>query len=95
MNVKNKVISKKIISSGSLNSAFVHPREVFIEAIKRSAASIICFHNHPSGDPTPSPEDIEITKRLKDTGELIGINFFDHIIIGDGIFYSLKELNYI
>ncbi|MDP5276189.1 RadC family protein [Chengkuizengella axinellae] len=92
---KNMVIAKKRVSIGCLNSAIVHPREVFIEAIKRSAASIVCFHNHPSGDPTPSPEDVQLTNRLKDAGKVIGIEILDHIIIGDGVFCSLKERNLI
>jgi DNA repair protein RadC len=68
---------------------------VFAQAILNNAASIICFHNHPSGDPSPSREDIEITKRLKDCGELLGIEVMDHLIIGDGKFISLKEKGYI
>ena len=73
----------------------VHPREVFKEAIKRSAASIICVHNHPSGDPTPSREDIDVTKRLAECGRIIGIELLDHLIIGDQKFVSLKEKGYV
>lgn len=91
LNTKNIVISIKDISVGSLNSSIVHPREVFIEAIKNSSASIIICHNHPSGDPTPSNEDINITSRLKECGKLLGIEVLDHIIIGDGTYISLKE----
>ncbi|MFC5532232.1 RadC family protein [Cohnella yongneupensis] len=91
LNTKNRVIFKEIISVGSLNAAIVHPREVFRAAIKRCSASLICAHNHPSGDSTPSPEDINLTKRLVSAGEIIGIEVLDHIIIGGNQFYSLKE----
>jgi DNA repair protein RadC len=76
---------------GTLNASLVHPREVFRAAIKYSSASIICAHNHPSGDPAPSPEDISLTKRLVEAGQLVGIEVLDHLIIGDGRFVSLKE----
>ena len=69
----------------------MHPREVFRSAVKRGAASIIVIHNHPSGNPTPSQNDINVTKRLVEVGELIGIPVLDHLIIGDGVFVSLKE----
>ncbi|MWC28746.1 RadC family protein [Paenibacillus sp. MMS18-CY102] len=91
LNTKNQVVAKELLSVGTLNASLVHPREVFREAIKRSSASIICAHNHPSGDPTPSPEDITLTKRLSEVGDLIGIEVLDHLIIGDGKFVSLKE----
>jgi DNA repair protein RadC len=91
LNTKNVVISTETVSIGSLNASIVHPREVYRTAIKKSAASIIVCHNHPSGDPTPSNEDISITKRLKECGKIIGIELLDHVIIGDGIFISLKE----
>lgn len=91
MNTKNIVIDVKDISIGSLNSSIVHPREVFSEAIKISSASIILCHNHPSGDPTPSNEDIKVTQRLKECGRLLGIDLLDHIIIGNGVYVSLKE----
>lgn len=95
LNVKNQVIHKQTIFIGSLNSSIVHPREIFKEAVKRSAASIICAHNHPSGNAAPSPEDIEVTKRLQEAGFIIGIELIDHIIIGDHQYYSLKEQGYI
>ncbi|NLY80186.1 MAG: DNA repair protein RadC [Lysinibacillus sp.] len=95
LNVKNQVIHKQTIFIGSLNSSIVHPREIFKEAIKRSAASIICAHNHPSGNATPSPEDIEVTKRLQEAGFIIGIDLIDHVIIGDHQYFSLKEQGYI
>ncbi|WCR29483.1 DNA repair protein RadC [Paenibacillus thiaminolyticus] len=91
LNTKNRVIHREIVSVGTLNAAIVHPREVFRAAIKRCSASLICAQNHPSGDSTPSPEDVELTKRLVSVGEIIGIEVLDHIIIGAGNFVSLKE----
>lgn len=92
LNTKNHVIEQpKTISIGTLNAAIVHPREVFRTAVKHSAASLICAHNHPSGDTTPSQEDIEITKRLIAAGQIIGIEVLDHVIVGDGRYVSLKE----
>jgi DNA repair protein RadC len=89
---KGGIIIDEDVSKGSLHSAIVHPREVFKTAIKRSAASIILVHNHPSGDPNPSTEDIEITRRLIEAGNLIGIEVLDHIIIGEHKYCSLKSL---
>jgi DNA repair protein RadC len=94
LNTKNHVVAQETLSMGSLNASIVHPREVFRAAIKRSSASIICVHNHPSGDPTPSPEDIQLTHRLVEAGSIIGIEVLDHIIIGDHKFVSLKEQGY-
>ncbi|WP_028547677.1 RadC family protein [Paenibacillus sp. UNC451MF] len=91
LNTKNHIIGQETLSMGSLNAAIVHPREVFRAAIKRSSASIICVHNHPSGDPTPSSEDIQLTQRLVEAGEIIGIDVLDHIVIGDRRYVSLKE----
>ncbi|MGV8147080.1 MAG: RadC family protein [Alkaliphilus sp.] len=91
LNTKNELISLENISIGSLNSSIVHPREVFVRAIKRNSSSIILAHNHPSGDPKPSNEDVQVTKRLVEAGKLIGIAVLDHIIIGDGVYCSLKE----
>jgi len=91
LNTKNQVVARETLSVGTLNASLVHPREVFREAIKRSSASIICAHNHPSGDPAPSPEDIALTRRLREAGELVGIEVLDHLIIGDGKYVSLKE----
>lgn len=93
LNTKNKIICKEVISIGSLNAAIVHPREVFHAAIKYCSASIICAHNHPSGDSTPSPEDVNITKRLVKAGETIGIEVLDHVIIGSSSYTSLREKN--
>jgi len=95
LNTKNQVMHKQVIFIGSLNASIVHPREVFKEAFRRSAASIICLHNHPSGDPSPSREDIEVTKRLVECGKIIGIELLDHIIIGENKFVSLKEKGYV
>ncbi|GER66190.1 UPF0758 protein YsxA [Weizmannia acidilactici] len=95
LNVKNQVIHRQTLFIGSLNASIVHPREVFKEALRRSAASIICFHNHPSGDPSPSKEDIEVTKRLAECGKIMGIEILDHLIIGEKKFVSLKEKGYL
>lgn len=92
LNVKNIPIGINTVSIGSLNSSIVHPREVFKPAILASAAAIILGHNHPSGDTVPSKEDIGTTKRLKEAGELLGIQVLDHVIIGEG-FFSFKEQN--
>jgi DNA repair protein RadC len=94
LNVKNEVVGLEVISIGSLNAAIVHPRETFKGAIIYGAASIIGFHNHPSGNPTPSPEDIQLTNRLVSVGELIGIDFCDHVVLGDGNYYSFREHNH-
>lgn len=91
LNTKNVVISIKEVFKGSLNSSIVHPREIFSEALKKNAASIIICHNHPSGDPTPSKEDINITLRIKECGKIIGIELLDHVIIGNGNYTSMKE----
>ena len=95
LNTKNQVIHKQTVFIGSLNASIVHPREVFREALKRSAASVIALHNHPSGDPSPSREDIEVTKRLVECGKIIGIDLLDHLIIGENKFVSLKEKGYL
>ncbi|MBX0315071.1 DNA repair protein RadC [Planomicrobium glaciei] len=91
LNIKNQVMHKQTIFVGSLNASIVHPREIFREAVRRSSASIVCAHNHPSGNPAPSPEDIAVTKRLMEAGSIIGIELLDHIIIGDHQFTSLNE----
>ncbi|MPN46980.1 hypothetical protein SDC9_194579 [bioreactor metagenome] len=91
LNTKNEVISIETISIGSLNASITHPRETFISAIRKSAASIILAHNHPSGDPSPSSEDISLTNRIRESGKLLGIELLDHIIIGDLKYVSLKE----
>jgi DNA repair protein RadC len=91
LNIKNRIIKEVLISQGSLTSSIVHPREVLKSAIKESAASIIFIHNHPSGDPEPSIDDIEITNRLCKSCTIIGINVLDHIIIGEGGYFSFKQ----
>lgn len=94
MNTKNKIIGVFEISHGSVNSSIVNPREVFQKALLANAVSIIVMHNHPSGDPTPSREDIEVTKRLCEAGKIVGVEVLDHIIIGDK-YSSLKEKGYL
>ena len=84
---KNRIVCIDIISIGSLNQSIVHPRETFKTALLSSAAALILLHNHPSGDPTPSREDLAITKRLQEAGEILGVKVLDHIIVGD-TFYS-------
>ncbi len=91
LNTKNQLISLEDISVGSLNASIVHPREIFHYPIKKSAAAIILVHNHPSGDPTPSREDLDVTKRLVEAGEILGIKVLDHIIVGEGRHLSFKE----
>ncbi len=91
LNTKNRVISREIISMGSLNASIVHPREIFNAPLRKSAAALILVHNHPSGDPSPSQEDLEITRRLAEAGNILGIAVRDHIIIGDGCYFSFKE----
>ncbi len=91
LNTKNQVLETEVVSVGSLSSSIVHPREVFKNPIKKSAAALILVHNHPSGDPTPSREDIEVTNRLAEAGKILGIEILDHIIIGDNKYSSLKE----
>ncbi|WAM22651.1 MAG: DNA repair protein RadC (plasmid) [Candidatus Methanoperedens sp.] len=95
LDTKNQVIREDTVSIGSLNANIVHPREVFRTALIESAAHIIVSHNHPSGDPTPSSEDIEITKKLVETGKIMGIDVLDHVIIGDGRHFSMKEAGHI
>ena len=95
LDAKNHVIFEQTVFIGSLNISVVHPREIFKTALIESAAGVILVHNHPSGDPTPSKEDIELTERLVESGKLIGIDILDHVIIGDGSFVSLKRDGYI
>ncbi len=95
LNTKNQIIHRRTIFIGSLNSSIVHPREVFKEAIKHSAASVICAHNHPSGDPSPSNEDVHVTRRLYESGKVVGIELLDHLVIGDHKYISMKEKGYL
>jgi DNA repair protein RadC len=91
LDTKNNITGLFTVSQGSLNSSIVHPREIYKRAILQNAASIIIAHNHPSGDTTPSQEDIAVTKRISEAGKLLGIELLDHIIVGDIGFCSLKE----
>jgi DNA repair protein RadC len=91
LDTKGGVIRQRTVSIGDLSSSLVHPREVFLEAVRHSAASLVVAHNHPSGDPTPSPEDARVTRRLAEAGELLGIDVVDHIVLGDNRWVSLKE----
>lgn len=91
LNTKGVLIRDIMISQGTVNASVVSPREIFIEAVKHHAVSLVMIHNHPSGDPAPSREDIGLTKRVKEAGELLGIRLLDHIIIGDNSYISLKE----
>jgi DNA repair protein RadC len=85
------VIRIRIVSVGSLDSTVVHPREVFREAASASAAAIVLFHNHPSGDPTPSPDDLALTTRMVNAGSIMGIDVIDHLILADQRYFSLVE----
>ena len=91
LDIKNKITSINTVSIGSINTSIVHPREVFKTAILSNASSVILTHNHPSGDVTPSKEDIDITNRIKECGRILGIELLDHVIIGDDKYSSLKE----
>jgi DNA repair protein RadC len=93
LDTRNRLINYKPVSRGSLDTSIVPPREVFKEAVSSSAASVIFVHNHPSGDPEPSKEDIELTKRLVKAGEIIGIDVLDHIVVCDKNYLSLKAKN--
>ena len=84
MNTKNQLVKLTEVSVGSLNASIVHPRELFKDAVKVSAAALVVVHNHPSGDPTPSGADIQLTRRLAKAGDVLGIELLDHVIIGDG-----------
>jgi DNA repair protein RadC len=91
LNPRNKIIGISTISIGTLNASLVHPREVFKDAITHGAASVVLAHNHPSGDPEPSEDDLKITKKLVESGKILGIEVIDHIIIGKNGFFSFKE----
>jgi len=95
LNIKNVITGIFTISQGTLNSSLVHPREVYKRALLNNANSIILTHNHPSGDPTPSNEDIKITHQLMETGKILNIELLDHIVIGSGEYSSLKQLGFI
>jgi len=91
LNTKNAVVFEQMVSQGSLNSSIVTPRETFQMLIRRHCAGAIVAHNHPSGDPTPSTEDIDLTKALCESGKILGIPILDHVIVGQGKYYSFKE----
>lgn len=95
LNTKAKLVGATDISKGTINTALISPRELFVEALQKNAVSIILLHNHPSGDAMPSKEDVLITKRIRDAGNLIGIKLLDHIIIGDNCYISLSEKGFI
>jgi DNA repair protein RadC len=88
---KNRLLREVKVSEGSLNASIVHPREVFAPVVRESAAAVLLVHNHPSGDPTPSREDLELTGRLREAGELMGVRVLDHVIIGSGCYVSLAD----
>jgi DNA repair protein RadC len=91
LNNKNRKMREVKISEGSLTASLVHPREVYNPVIRESAAAVIFVHNHPSGDPAPSPEDIDITKRLKEVGDVMGVRVLDHVVIGHDRYFSFNE----
>jgi len=91
LNSRNQVLRREIISIGSLNASIVHPREVFIPALAVSAASLILAHNHPSGDPSPSEEDLAITRRIAESGRLLGVELLDHVVVAREAYMSFKE----
>jgi len=88
---KHRLKRREVVSEGTLTTSLVHPREVFRPAVRESAAAVVVVHNHPSGDPEPSLEDVEVTRRLIEAGRLLGIPLLDHVIVGDGRFASLRE----
>jgi DNA repair protein RadC len=89
---KHRVVRTKVLATGTLNTSIVEPRDVYREAVMGSAAAVVVFHNHPSGDPTPSPEDVVLTRRLAAAGVLMGIELVDHIVLGDSRFCSMREI---
>ena len=95
LNTKNQLISFEVVSTGSLTASIVHPREVYKAAILANAASVVFMHNHPSGDPEPSLDDIEVTRRLVKAGEILGINILDHIVVAQKGYFSFRQHNLI
>lgn len=93
LDAKKHLIRTAILSVGSLDSSIAHPREIYREAALASAASVVVFHNHPSGDPEPSVDDVVLTRRLKEAGEVMGIDLADHIVLGDGRWFSFRDAN--
>jgi DNA repair protein RadC len=93
LDTKHRVLRSTLLSIGTLDASIVHPREVFREATRGGAAAIVLFHNHPSGDPTPSDDDVELTMRLVRAGQLMGIDVLDHVIVAETCYYSLKDMD--
>lgn len=91
---KHRKLKDVLVSLGSLTASIVHPRDVYVQVIRHAAAAVILVHNHPSGDPTPSKEDIEITRRLREVGELVGVRVLDHVIVGKGRYVSFVDDGY-
>ena len=91
LGTKNNITGIFEVSRGSVNASIVHPREIFKRALLNNATSIVIAHNHPSGNPAPSNEDVNITKRIEESGELLGVKLLDHIVVGDGKYVSFKE----
>jgi len=91
LDVKHRPVREERVSVGVLDASLIHPREVFAAAVRERAAAVILLHNHPSGDPEPSPEDREVTRRLRNAGGILGIPVLDHVIVGDGAFFSFRE----
>jgi DNA repair protein RadC len=88
---RHRILSFRVVSTGSLQSSVVHPREVFAPAIREGAAAIVVAHNHPSGDPTPSAEDRDVTERLREVGQLVGIEVLDHVVVGVERYFSFAD----
>jgi DNA repair protein RadC len=95
LDTRHRVIRAAVLTVGSLDGTAVQPREVFRQALMGSAAAVVMFHNHPSGDPQPSGEDVELTRRMVAAGQLMGIQVIDHVVLGDGRYCSLKESGYL
>jgi DNA repair protein RadC len=91
LDTKHRVVRVVMLAQGTLNASLVHPREVFRAAAEHSAAAVVLFHNHPSGDPSPSVDDLQLTRRLVDAGELMGIAVIDHVVLGDGCWHSVRD----
>ena len=91
LNNKMELLGSKLMFKGTVNASLISPREIFLEALHKEAVYIVLIHNHPSGDPTPRNEDIQATRRVRESGKLLGIQLADHIVIGDGTYMSMKE----
>jgi DNA repair protein RadC len=95
LDARRRILSMRVVSQGSADSALVHPREVFSPAVREGASAIVVAHNHPSGDPTPSPEDRAVTERLRRAGQLLGIELLDHVVVGDDRCFSFAEESFL